>query len=80
MSCESLWGLDMKTETHIKVSVAGVGRSQEIDSSFFSTASKGRYEYQINTDLLPFFPVAPRYVQHLHRGVAGVKGRSEHHY
>lgn len=41
MCCESLWGLDMKTETRIKVSVAGVGRSQAIDLSFFSTTSKG---------------------------------------
>lgn len=41
MCCESPWGLDMKTETHVKVSVAGVGRSQEIDSSFFSMHQKG---------------------------------------
>lgn len=38
MSPEVLWGSNMETEPHIKVSVAEVGRSQKIDSSLSITS------------------------------------------
>lgn len=37
MSPEVLCGSDMEPEPHIKVSVAEVGRSQEMDSSLSTT-------------------------------------------
>lgn len=40
MSLEVLWGWDMETELHIKVSVAEVGRSWKIDSGLSTTSKK----------------------------------------
>lgn len=62
MSLEVLWGLDMETEPHIKVSVAEVGRSQKIDSSLSTTSKSGAEtatpqidEYIPAIQLFPFF-------------------------
>lgn len=38
MSLEVLWGSDMETKPHIKVSVAEVGRSKKIDSRLSTTS------------------------------------------
>lgn len=81
---EVLWGSDTETKPHIKVSVAEVGRSQKIDSSLSTTSKWGdeiaTLQIDEYTPAIPLFFSALRYLQDLHRGVAGVKGSGEDHY
>lgn len=57
MSIEVLWGLDMETKPHIKVSVAEVGRSEKMDSSLSNT-SKWRGE-PATSQIDEYIPVIP---------------------